>query len=1236
MTAKKWQFWIDRGGTFTDVVAKSPQGQLLTHKLLSENPEQYKDAAIAGIRHFLKLPSPQSINPELIEVVKMGTTVATNALLERKGQRCALLVTKGLKDALYIGYQTRPDIFALAVERGEPLYHQVIEVSERISAKGEVVTPLNIKALTLELQTLRQQGFDSVAVVLMHGYRYQQHEKQVAQLATELGFSQISVSHEVSPLQKIVSRGDTTVVDAYLSPVLRKYVSQVAGELNSGSLLQKNATDKANAKTIGDVPLYFMQSNGGLSLASNFEGKDAILSGPAGGVVGMVKTAQLAGKHEGKPFNKLVGFDMGGTSTDVSHYAGEYERQFETQVAGVRLRAPMMQIHTVAAGGGSIVKFQDGRYQVGPESAGANPGPACYRRGGPLTVTDCNVLLGKIQPQFFPAIFGGQGNQPIDKDIVLQKFNALANTLNEQQELTDVGLSNKKICAQQVAQGFLNVAVENMANAVKRISIQRGYDLSDYTLVSFGGAGGQHACLVAEQLGVKKVLLHPFSGVLSAFGIGLADQIKLKDSAIEKLLEESLLSEIKNEIEAIQSSLTDQFLISDSQTSGPQKIEYQARLHVKYVGSDNSLLVDMASLSKMKTSFEEQHKQLFGFKGSEPLFVEALQVEARVAGEVSAPLIKMISEDAKPKTKVKLFSGQEECDANVYQRHELKVGQVVIGPCLILEETGTVVIENQWQGVITEKGDLLLSHYQSVSKQYSAQQADPVLLEIFNNRFMNVAEQMGYVLERTAASVNIKERLDFSCALFNVKAQLIANAPHIPVHLGSMSESVLAVINKHGNSMLDGDVYAVNTPYNGGTHLPDVTLVKPVYVKQNGQEVLSFFVAARGHHADIGGITPGSMPPFSRHINEEGILLDGLQVMRGGEFLESTVRDCLLDHEYPARNVKQNIADLKAQIASCEKGAQQLLSMVSQYSLPVVNAYMDFVLDNAELAVRNVIKTLSDGHYRYQMDDGCAIEVAIKVNAQKGSAQVNFAGTSAMHKGNFNAPSSVAKACVLYAFRCLVSHDIPLNAGIFRALDIQIPDNSMLSPQYPAAVVSGNVETAQYVVDTLLLALGVMAGSQGTNNNFTFGNDEYQYYETLCGGIGAVEGHNGASAVHAHMTNSRLTDPEVLESRYPVRLEKFEVRKNSGGAGEFNGGDGMHRQIRFLEPMTAAMISGHRIVPPAGVKGGGNGQCGVNRVIRKDGQVEGLEGLAQVEMETGDVFDIQTPGAGGFGKITIK
>ena len=1212
MTAKQWQFWVDRGGTFTDIVAKSPSGQLLTHKLLSENPEQYVDAAIAGIRHFLGLQKDEAINPELIDVVKMGTTVATNALLERKGEKTALLITQGLKDALYIGYQTRPDIFALKVERPELLFKDVVEVEERIAADGAVVIPINLVKLKKDLQSLFTNGYTCVAIVLMHGYRFQEHEIQVARLAKEIGFTQVSVSHEVSPLQKIVSRGDTTVVDAYLSPVLRKYVEQVSGQLN-----QLNHPEHEKGE---DVPLYFMQSNGGLSLAKSFQGKDAILSGPAGGVVGMVKTAQQAAAYSNDNYEKLVGFDMGGTSTDVSHYAGEYERQFETQVAGVRLRAPMMQIHTVAAGGGSIVKFQDGRYQVGPESAGANPGPACYKRGGPLTVTDCNVMLGKIQADYFPAIFGKNANESLDKQVVSDKFNAMALAINSQD-------NEKELAAENVAQGFLNVAVENMANAVKRISIQRGYDLTDYTLVSFGGAGAQHACLVAEQLGIEKVMLHPFAGVLSAFGIGLADQIKLQDMAIEQALNEETLSEINRHTQTLKPILAQQFL----QKNAEKNIDFQARLHLKYLGSDNHLLVDVDNLERMQKAFEEQHKQLFGFISEQPLFVEALQIQATVAGEMNQPKIVINSKDASPCGQVKLFSDDKWFEAKVYQRTELKAGQVIIGPCLVLEPTSTIVIEANWQGCLSESGDLLLSHYQKVDKQYSAELANPVLLEIFNNRFMNVAEQMGYVLERTAASVNIKERLDFSCAVFNAKAQLIANAPHIPVHLGSMSESVLAVINKHGDKMGAGDVFAVNTPYNGGTHLPDVTLVKPVFVMDEGKNVLSFFVAARGHHADIGGVTPGSMPPFSTHIGEEGILMDGLQIMRDGVFLENTVRDCLLDHEYPARNVKQNIADLKAQIASCEKGAQQLLNMVAQYQLPVVNAYMGFVLDNAELAVRNVIKTLSDGHYRYEMDDGCAIEVDIKVNTQQGSAVVNFAGTSPMHKGNFNAPSSVAKACVLYAFRCLVSHDIPLNAGIFRALDIQIPAGSMLSPQYPAAVVSGNVETAQYVVDTLLLALGVMAGSQGTNNNFTFGNDEYQYYETLCGGIGAVEGHEGASAMHAHMTNSRLTDPEVLENRYPVRLEKFEVRTNSGGVGQFKGGDGMHRQIRFLQPMTAAMISGHRIVPTAGAKGGGNGQCGINKVIRKDGQVEPLEGLAQVEMDVGDAFDIQTPGAGAFG-----
>lgn len=1250
MNKKMWQFWVDRGGTFTDIVAKDPKGQLRTHKLLSENPEQYKDAAIAGIRHLLGLEKDQPIPESQIEAVKMGTTVATNALLERKGEDTALLITSGLKDALYIGYQTRPDIFALNIQRPELLYKTVVEVQERISASGKVVEPLDLEKAKADLQNLFDNGYRCLAIVLMHGYKHQQHEKALKQRALDIGFTQISVSHEVSPLQKLVSRGDTTVVDAYLSPVLRKYVDQVESELNSKSsrgLPSYNSSvrpepreaRKVEGQSSGQTPLFFMQSNGGLTLALNFEGKDAILSGPAGGVVGMVKTAERAG------LNKLVGFDMGGTSTDVSHFAGEYERVFETQVAGVRLRAPMMQIHTVAAGGGSILNFTDGRYQVGPESAGANPGPKCYRRGGPLAVTDCNVMLGKIQQDYFPKMFGSNADEPLDVGAVKTAFTELSKEIESQTRASKI--KELQLTPEQTAAGFLDVAVENMANAVKSISIQRGYDLTDYTLVSFGGAGGQHACLVAEKLGVSSVMLHPFAGVLSAFGIGLADQIKLHDEAVDAEFNQTQLDLLATRVEGIKPSLSGQFF--DGGQDKLEKINYESKCHLKYKGSDTTLLVPLADATAMQQEFEKQHKQLFGFISESPLIIEALQVQASLrsgqddfAFELSKTAGKAI--DEKP-----LYSKGQWHQARVYRRDDLTVGQIICGPALILEANSTVVIEADWSGALNEQGDLILSfcpstipdsqgrtetvHPEQRGTSVSKGKPDPVLLEIFNNRFMNVAEQMGYVLERTASSVNIKERLDFSCAVFSKQGELIANAPHIPVHLGSMSESVLAVLNKYEASLQDGDAFAVNTPYNGGTHLPDVTLVKPVFVEaKSGIKKLAFFVAARGHHADIGGITPGSMPPFSSHIEDEGILIDNLKVMDQSVFLDDAVRDCLTDHKYPVRNLEQNIADLKAQIASCEKGASELVNLVNGYGLATVQNYLGFVLDNAETSVRNVISQLTDGHCRYEMDDGSAIEITTKIDQQNKVAVIDFAGTSDMHKGNFNAPSSVAKAAVLYGFRCLVERNIPLNAGIFRALDIRIPEACMLNPKYPAAVVSGNVETAQYVVDTLMGALGVMASCQGTNNNFTFGNDVYQYYETQCGGIGATEKGDGASAVHAHMTNSRLTDPEVLETRYPVRLEKFEVRKNSGGQGLFDGGDGMHRRIQFLEPMTAAMISGHRQIKPSGINGGGDGECGINQVIRADGSIELLEGLAQVDMKAGDSFDIQTPGGGAFGK----
>lgn len=1237
-----WQFWMDRGGTFTDIVAKKPDGSLVTHKLLSENPVHYKDAAIHGIRELLELEAEQALPIEQIDEVKMGTTVATNALLERKGEPTLLVTSHGLGDVLKIGYQTRPDIFALDIRLPEQLYIGVEEASERLLADGTVDQPLDEEGLAVRLIEWRKRGIQSIAIAFAHGYRFPEHEKAAGKLAKELGFKQVSLSHEVSPLVKLVPRGDTTVVDAYLSPILRRYVEQVDGQLS--------ASDKAASKQ--KVPLYFMQSNGGLVDAHKFRGKDAILSGPAGGVVGMVETAQDDG------FDRIIGFDMGGTSTDVAHFNAsqlsshkeasdssdtirEYEREFETQIAGVRLRAPMMNIHTVAAGGGSIVKFADGRFQVGPESAGAFPGPACYRNGGPLTITDCNVLLGKVKAEYFPECFGPQRNQGLDYAGVKQQFEQLSHEVNEQ--------TGASYSSEQIAQGFLTIAIENMANAVKKISLQRGYDVGNYVLNAFGGAGAQHACLVAEALGMKQIYLHPFAGVLSAYGIGLANERWLGEESLQLLyssLEPSC--SLIDEIELRQLRLQQQASIG-LKNDGEKSQDFW-RMHIKYKGTDTPLLLSLNNrmdLTAVATEFHNLHQQTFGFSDPDrQLIFEALQLE-RVTGGRSAKDDNVQSYDGElvaiTHTSMVCHVEGEATSFNVpvYRREQLPQGTDIAGPALIAESNSTIVIEPNWVGKVIASGALVLTFEPQAAAQkpaeaISGEKPDAIQLEVFNNLFMFVAEQMGFVLEKTAASVNIKERLDFSCALFDKNGELVANAPHIPVHLGSMSESIKVVIANNPN-MQSGDAFVLNTPYNGGTHLPDITVVKPVFINENNSA--DFYVAARGHHADVGGITPGSMPARSQHINQEGILLDNLCLVKHGVFQTDMVMNVLSAHEFPARNIEQNIADLKAQLAACEKGAQELARLSLQYGLETLHAYMGHVQDNAEDTLRSCLKTLASGSFEYSMDDGSLINVIIDVDQKNGHAKVDFSGTSAQHLGNFNAPTAVAKAAVLYVFRCLVAKSMPLNAGFFRALEIIVPEGSMLSPQYPAAVVSGNVETAQYIVDTLLGALGIMAASQGTNNNFTFGDDEYQYYETLCGGAGATIADDGASAVHTHMTNSRLTDPEILEQRFPVMLEHFAIRPSSGGMGEHKGGDGIERHIRFLQPMSATIISGHRQVPTFGMAGGKAGKVGMNFVQRLvlDNQgmpvpkLEFLKGCADIQMNIGDVFCIHSPGGGGYG-----
>jgi len=1196
-----WQFWIDRGGTFTDIVARRPDGQLVTHKLLSENPEQYRDAAVAGIRHLLGVAAGEPLPAASVEAVKMGTTVATNALLERKGEPTTLAITRGFRDALRIAYQNRPRLFDRHIVLPELLYAQVIEIDERMGAHGDVVLPLDEASARAGLQQAFDAGLRSLAIVFMHGYRHTAHEAQVARIAREIGFTQVSVSHEVSPMMKLVARGDTTVVDAYLSPILRRYVDQVAGELPG-------------------VNLQFMQSNGGLTDARAFQGKDSILSGPAGGIVGMVRASRLAG------FERVIGFDMGGTSTDVSHFSGEFERVFETQVAGVRMRAPMMSIHTVAAGGGSILHFDGSRYRVGPDSAGANPGPASYRRGGPLAVTDCNVMLGKVQPNYFPRLFGPGGDEALDASAVRARFDEMADQIG--------AATGDRPAPEAVAEGFIQIAVGNMANAIKQISVQRGHDVTDYALTSFGGAGGQHACLVADALGMKTVFIHSLAGVLSAYGMGLADQTAMREQAVEEKLSDAALDALAARLSALGDSARGQLL---HQGVEPGRIALVERVHLRYEGTDSALVVQFDDVASMQAQFEQAYKRRYSFlMPSRALIVEAVSVEA--IGQSDAPPeqpANAMTADAAPAPQetVRMYSGAQWHDTGIYARRTLQPGHVVRGPAIIAEDNATTIVEPGWQAQVTSYNHLVLQRVEALPERRAiGTTADPVMLEIFNNLFMSIAEQMGLRLQNTAYSVNIKERLDFSCAIFDHDGNLVANAPHMPVHLGSMGESIKTVMRENAGRMRSGDVYVLNDPYNGGTHLPDVTVISPVF-DEAGQEIL-FYVGSRGHHADIGGTTPGSMPPDSDHIEQEGVLINNFKLVDGldGVLRETQARAMLQGARYPARNPDQNMADLRAQVAANQKGVEELRKMVAHFGLDVVRAYMGHVQDNAEEAVRRVISALKDGSFHYELDNGAHIDVAIRVDQATRSAEVDFTGTSGQLPNNFNAPSSVCMAAVLYVFRTLVDDEIPLNAGCLKPLKVIIPPGSMLNPHYPASVVSGNVETSTCITNALYGALGVMAAAQGTMNNFTFGNARYQYYETISGGSGAGEGFDGTDVVQTNMTNSRLTDPEILEFRFPVRLESYEIRHGSGGAGRWHGGNGGVRKVRFLEPMTAAILSNNRIHAPYGMAGGEAAQRGRNRVERADGRVEELGHIGKTDMGVGDVFVIETPGGGGYGE----
>jgi 5-oxoprolinase (ATP-hydrolysing) len=1193
--AKLWDFWIDRGGTFTDVIARQPDGALKAHKLLSENPEAYADAAVQGIRDLMGLKAGEPIPRKHIGAVKMGTTIATNALLERKGERTALVTTKGFRDALRIGYQARPKIFARHIIKPDILYDRVIEVDERVRADGTVERAPDLAAVRRDLEAVRHDSIDAVAIVFMHAYRYPAHEQKIAALAREIGFAQVSVSHEVSPLIKLVGRGDTTVVDAYLSPILRRYMARVTDALDVRS---------------SDARLMFMMSSGGLTAAELFQGKDAILSGPAGGVVGMAETGRAAG------FKQLIGFDMGGTSTDVSHFDGEYERAFETEVAGVRMRAPMMLIHTVAAGGGSILHFDGARFRVGPDSAGANPGPACYRRGGPLTVTDANVMAGKLIPDFFPKIFGPAQNQPIDSDVVAEKFATLAREASRKPE--------------DVADGFIRIAVENMANAIKKISVQRGYDVTRYALNCFGGAGGQHACLVADALGMTKVLIHPFSSLLSAYGMGLADIRATRTQAIEAPLVATTLATVCK-VGARLGNETRREVAG--QGVRRDAINVFIRLHVRYAGTDTALVIADGSLAAITRGFEKSHKARFGFiDRSKQLVVEAVSIEAVGGGAKfrekpsAAPRRKLPA----PARAIRFFSQGKWHKANLFTRDQLRAGEAVPGQAIIIEPHQTIVVEDGWRARATAKNHLVLNRVTPLRRTKAiGTKADPVMLEIFNNLFMSIAEQMGVSLQNTAYSVNIKERLDFSCAVFSADGTLVANAPHMPVHLGSMDRSVETIIKENAGKIRPGDVYAINAPYNGGTHLPDITVCTPVF---DPRKKLLFWVASRGHHADVGGIAPGSMSPNATTIEQEGIYIDNFKLVDRGRFREKELNQLLTGGKYPARNPVQNINDLKAQIAANEKGAQELRKMVTHFSLPVVQAYMQHVQDNAAESVRRVIDRLHNSEFSYEMDQGTVIKVKITVDKKRREATVDFTGTSPQQPTNFNAPEPVTRAAVLYVFRVMVDDDIPMNAGCLRPIKIIIPKKSMLTPEYPAAVVAGNVETSQAVTNCLFGALGALAAAQGTMNNLNFGNAKYQYYETICSGSPAGPGFPGTDAVQTHMTNTRLTDPEILEFRYPVVLEDFHIRKDSGGRGQWNAGDGIIRAIRFLEKMECTILSSHRRVRPFGLAGGEAGQVGGNSVRRKGGQLEKLQGCDATVIDAGEAVIIQTPTAGGYGK----
>jgi 5-oxoprolinase (ATP-hydrolysing) len=1183
-----WSFFVDRGGKFTDIVARRPDGSLVTRKVLSERASSTSDPVIEGIL---------SLSADDVACVKMGTTVATNALLTRRGEPTLLVVNRGFADLLHIGDQARPLLFDLAIVKPAPIFADTLEVTGRHGADGEEIEALDETATALGLARARARGISACAIALIHAWRYPAFELRLRDLAREAGFTQISLSHQVSPQIRLVSRAQTTATDAYVSPALNRAVAKLADALPETEWL-------------------FMQSHGGLAKPAEFSGKDALLSGPAGGLVGAARTAEAAG------FTKVISFDMGGTSTDVALYDGELPLRFASTVAGVTLQTPMLAIHTVASGGGSILRFANLRLLVGPDSAGANPGPACYRQGGPLTVTDANVLLGKIHPRHFPALFGATRDAALDDAVVAEKFSELA-ALVEQ----ETGMPQTQAA---LAEGFIRIAVANMANAIRHVSLRQGQDPQDFVLNCFGGAAGQHACLLAEELGMRCVLVHPLAGLLSAYGMALADRTQLREYAVELPLDETMLPALRQRADAMAAELA---LLFQTGRGLARPLQSRARVRLRYRGTDFALAVELGGLQDMRNALIYAHRARFGFASPErDLIVEVLQVTVTERGDAPRPPPAPVRTEGQPAPidSVAMISSGRMHRTPVFDRRALCAGDRLPGPALILEDGATTIVEPGWAAELTPEANLLLRQDDAprVTEPVESARPDPVLLALFNNLFMNIAEQAGAVLQNAASSVNIKERLDFSCAIFDAAGNLVANAPHVPVHLGAMSESVRSMLRARRGALRPGDVIALNNPFAGGTHLPDITVITPVF--DNAGKLL-FFAACRGHHADIGGSAPGSTPAFSCSLEEEGVVIDNFLLAEAGAFREAAFRALLGSGRFPARNPDLNVADIKAQIASNEKARQELLRAVARFGQRTVDAYMAHVMAHAEDCTRRVIARLSGGRFSTTLDDGTKLHVDIAIDRETRSAVIDFAGTGPQSRTNFNAPPSITRAVVLYVFRCLAGEDIPLNEGCLRPISLRIPPGSFLSPAPGAAVVAGNTEVSQILCNALLGALGVCASSQATMNNLVFGDADIQYYETICGGAGATADADGASAVHTHMTNTRITDPEILEMRFPVRLEAFAIRQGSGGNGSRRGGDGVIRRLRFLRPSLVNIVASRRVVAPFGICGGEDGVVGKQWITKPDGTNISASGTASIDICPGDILTVATPGGGGFG-----